>query len=264
MLDKKSLLDDFKGAMIPVLGGGGLLGSSIVEVLALKNAHPVIVDKDIEQGKRLVGLINEKNLNASFMYADLSDPSQLVFFINKIEEKYGESKGWVNSFYPRTDDWGQKLENVPLESWQRNVDMHLNGTCVCSSEISRRMSKRGGGSIVNIGSIYGLVGPNFTNYSETNLTSPAAYSAIKGGISAYSKYLASYYGAYNVRVNTVIPGGIFNSQPESFLRRYSEKTALRRLAKPIEIAYVVAFLLSDAASYVTGVDMPVDGGFLAM
>jgi NAD(P)-dependent dehydrogenase (short-subunit alcohol dehydrogenase family) len=264
MSEKSTILNNFNGAIIPVFGGAGLLGSAIVEVLASKNAHPVIVDIDIARGERLASSVRKKNYSASFMHADLSDPEKLVSLINKVEEDYGESQGWVNSFYPRTADWGQKLENVPLESWRKNVDMHLNGTCISSSEIAQRMANRNGGAIVNIGSIYGLVGPNFTNYEETDLTSPAAYSAIKGGISAYSKYLASYYGKKNVRVNTVIPGGIFNNQPESFVQRYSEKTVLRRMAKPIEVANVVAFLLSDEASYVTGVDMPVDGGFLSM
>lgn len=264
MIEQNVRSRDFEGAIVPVLGGGGLLGSAIVEVLALQNAHPVIVDINIDRGEKLVQNIRKQNATASFMFADLSEPDKLVILIKKIEQHYGVSQGWVNSFYPRTDDWNQKLENVPLNSWRKNVDMHLNGTCVCSSEVAQLMAGRGGGAIVNIGSIYGLVAPNFTNYDETEMTSPAAYSAIKGGISAYSKYLASYYGKHNVRVNTVIPGGIFNNQPESFLRRYCEKTALRRLANATEVANAVAFLISDEASYITGVDMPVDGGFLAM
>ncbi|MBM3566812.1 MAG: SDR family oxidoreductase, partial [Alphaproteobacteria bacterium] len=113
-------------------------------------------------------------------------------------------------------------------------------------------------------SIQGQVAPNFRNYDGTSMSSPPAYTAIKGGIAAYSRYLASYFGPRNVRVNTVSPGGILNNQPASFLEKYNEKTCLGRLAAPSEIAPAVAFLASDAASYITGVDLLVDGGLTAL
>ena len=149
-------------------------------------------------------------------------------------------------------------------SWQTNVDMHLNSYCITSHEVAKYMAMRGGGSIINIGSIHGQVAPNFYNYVGTEMTSPPAYTAIKGGIAAYTRYLASYFGQKNVRVNTVSPGGIFNNQPDSFLKSYSEKTCLGRLARPSEIAPAVAFLVSDAASYITGIDLLVDGGLTAL
>ena len=255
---------DFGGKTVAVLGGAGLLGSAVVEGLSAFNAHSLIVDVDSKKGKALKERISKEGGNADFHLADCSKFEEVPKIIKEIEATHGQISGWSLCFYPRTNDWNNKLEDIPLKSWNTNVDQHMNAVCLFSSEIARRMSQRGGGSIVTIGSIYGLVAPNFKNYEGTDMTSPAAYSAIKGGIIAFSKYLASYYGSRNVRVNSVIPGGIFNDQPKSFIRNYSSQTCLGRLAQPEEVASAIIYLLSDASSYITGVSLPVDGGYLAL
>ena len=96
------------------------------------------------------------------------------------------------------------------------------------------------------------------------MTMPAAYSAIKGGIINLTKYLASYYGGHNLRVNTVSPGGIFNNQPESFVEKYNKKVPLNRMGTPEDVAPTVTFLLSDKASYITGQNIIIDGGLSAI
>jgi NAD(P)-dependent dehydrogenase (short-subunit alcohol dehydrogenase family) len=123
------------------------------------------------------------------------------------------------------------------------------------------MKKQGFGNIVNIGSIYGIVGPDFDIYENTNSTMPAAYSAIKGGVITFTKYLASFYGKYNLRVNCVSPGGIFNNQNEQFVKRYETKTPLKKMAKANQISPAIVFLLSDSAEYITGHNLVVDGGW---
>ena len=116
---------------------------------------------------------------------------------------------------------------------EKNVDMHLNGYFICCQIVLDKMKKQGFGSFINMSSIYGFLGPDFKIYKETKMTTPAAYSAIKGGIINFSKYLASYYGEHQIRVNSVSPGGIFDNQPEIFVQKYCEKVPLNRMGKPM-------------------------------
>lgn len=254
---------NFKGCYISVLGGSGLLGSSIVKQLIEYDAKPIIIDIDIERGEALKNSILDEGGKAEFYPADLTQIQDLPFLINSIIDKFGDISGWVLSSYPRTDDWADKLESVKPQSWNVNVEMQMNATCLCAAEIAKNMANKNGGSIVTIGSIYGAVAPNFEIYEGTDMTTPAAYAAIKGGISTFTKYLSSYYGSKNVRVNNVVAGGIFDNQDQTFLDRYSSLTSLNRLAEPKEVAEAVIFLLSSSSSYITGIDLPVDGGYLS-
>ncbi len=119
------------------------------------------------------------------------------------------------------------------------------------------------GSIVNISSIYGIVGPDFDVYKGTEMIMPAAYSAIKGGVINFSRYLSTLYGPHGIRVNCVSPGGVFNNQNPVFVDQYSQITPLKRMGLSREIAPSVGFLLSDEASYITGHNLVVDGGWTA-
>ena len=120
------------------------------------------------------------------------------------------------------------------------------------------------GSIVNIASIYGVVGPDFSVYNGTEMTMPAAYSAIKGAQINFTRYLASYYGKYNINVNCVSPGGIFNSQNATFVENYNKKVPMQRMGTPQDISPTVAFLLTENAKYITGQNIIIDGGWTAI
>lgn len=126
------------------------------------------------------------------------------------------------------------------------------------------MTKQKYGSIINIASIYGVIGPDFTVYDGTNMTMPAAYAAIKGGLINLTRYMASYFGPHNVRVNTVSPGGIFDKQNSTFVSNYEKKVPLRRMGAPEDIAPSVSFLLSDESKYITGQNLIIDGGWTAI
>lgn len=244
-----------KGKNAFVCGGAGLIGSEIAKALADAGAKVIILDINQNRG-------DQKGF--AFESFDASKLESLEENIQSLKEKYGRIDIWVNTFFPRTSDWGKKVEDFPLESFNQNIETHLNSYSWISRKVCLIMKEQNGGSLINLGSIYGVVGANFNIYEGTEMTSAFAYSVIKGGIVNLSRYLASYFGSSNVRINTVCPGGIFDNQDETFVKNYSKQTPLKRMGKPEDIAPVVLFLASDAASYVTGATIMVDGGWTAV
>ena len=126
------------------------------------------------------------------------------------------------------------------------------------------MKNQKSGSLVNIASIYGIVANDFSVYEGTDLTSPVAYSAVKGGLINLNRYFASYFGKYNVRSNCVSPGGIYNDQDIKFVEQYKNKVPMKRMGNPEDISPIISFLLSDNANYITGQNIAVDGGWTAV
>lgn len=248
-----------------VTGGAGLIGAEISKALASAKAKTIILDIEENKGSELADELCRHGGMASFEYFDITDLEQSDKTLDKLCDKYGSIDVWVNSAYPRTQDWTDKIEVITLESWRKNVDMHLNGYSWISRKVALTMrDKRIRGSIINMSSIYGIAGPDFTVYDGTEMSSPMAYSAIKGGITNLTRFLASNFGKDNIRLNTICPGGIFDNQNPLFVENYSRKTPLKRMAKPEEIASVVLFLASEAASYITGATIAVDGGWTAV
>ena len=243
------------GKIIIVTGGAGLIGNSIIE--RLKKDGGTIINAEISL---------DTNYEENIFNCDISSQKSIDELVEFVISKYGKIDGLVNNAYPRTSDWGCKFEDIPYESWKKNVDMQLNSIFYLSQAVLKYMKKAKFGSIVNIASIYGVVGNDFTLYEGYGGTSPAAYSAIKGGVINFSRYLASYYGKYNVRVNCVSPGGIIDSKNQHplFLEKYEEKSPLKRMGKPEEISPSVSFLLSEDASFITGHNLIVDGGWTAI
>jgi NAD(P)-dependent dehydrogenase (short-subunit alcohol dehydrogenase family) len=205
--------------------------------------------------------IQNESADSHTIYIDITSEASVQGAVEKITRDFGKIDGWVNNAYPRTNDWGNKLENVLFESWRKNVDMHLNGYFLCCKVVLEQMKQQKSGSLINMGSTYGVVAPDFSIYEQTEMTMPVAYSAIKGGIINLTRYLAAYYGPFGIRVNSISPGGIFDSQNEIFVANYNKKVPLKRMGTPDDIAASVHFLLSDDSSYITGHNLLVDGGW---
>ena len=239
-----------------VTGGAGLIGKEISIGLAQAGAKVYIADIDDKSGKN----IEKQNKNLNFIELEITDQKSIKTAIKKIINKDKKIDIWINSAYPRTKDWSTEFEKIKYESWQKNIDMHLNGYFLCCQQIAEQMKKQKNGSIINLSSIYGINGPDFRIY-EKNQTMPAAYSAIKGGIIAFTKYLSTYYAKEGIRVNVVCPGGIYDKHSNTFVKNYSEKTPMGRMGKPEEVAGPVIFLASDASSYITGHTLVIDGGW---
>lgn len=201
--------------VVLVTGGSGLIGKALITDISSKGG--IAINADVNEAT---------NLDAGFLRMDITDDISIQAGIDAIIAKYGRIDGLVNNAYPRTKDWGNKFEDIVPNSWRKNIDMQLNSYFVCCQKALKHMAGRKNGAIVNIASIYGVVGNDFTLYEEYGGTSPAAYSAIKGGLINFSRYLASYYGPKNIRVNCVSPGGIFDYQHPSFVTRYQAKVPL--------------------------------------
>lgn len=245
-----------------ITGGAGLIGAEVSKALASAGAFVIILDTDRKKGLKLEKEITNNNYKASYEYFDVTKIEKIKDIVQKLIKKYKSIDVWINAAYPRTKDWARPVEKLSLNSWRKNIDMHLNSYAWLSREIALIMKKtKIKGSIVNFGSIYGVQGNDFTIYEKTDITGPMAYSAIKGGVINLTRYLASYFGKYGIRVNSICPGGIFNKQNKTFVRNYERKVPMKKMGKPEEVASTVLFLASQAASYINGATIMVDGGW---
>ena len=240
-----------------IIGGNGLLGKEVVKGLYDFGAKVYSADIDNTTSD---DCSKDKLL---FEYCDITNETSIRSLVEKVVSHDHKIDIFINCAYPRTSDWGIKLEAISFDSWKSNVDMHLGGYFLCCKVIAEQMKKQSSGSIINFSSIYGVVGPDFSIYEGTDMTTPVPYVAIKGGIISLSRYFATYYAKYNIRVNTISLGGIFDQQPSSFVEKYSKKTPLGRMAKAQEAVGMIIFLSSEASSYVTGQNFLIDGGWTA-
>ena len=239
--------------IIIVTGGSGLLGKEIINNIRLNNGIPINLD-----------IKCENNLEKGTINCDVTDSKSIKKSIGKILDHYGKINGLVNNAYPRTKDWLNKLEDVSDESFSKNIDIQLSHVFKISKPVLEIMKKQKSGSVVNIASIYVMVGNDFTIYKDTDDNAPVACSSIKGGVINLSRYLASYYGKYNVRSNCISPGGIYNNQDKSFVKNYNNKVPMQRMGTPDDIAPLVTFLLSSDSKYITGQNIAVDGGWTSI
>ena len=239
--------------IIFVTGSEGLIGKKIVTNINALGGIALRMD-----------IINENDIKLNKFFLDINSEKSIRNAIELIMKKYKRIDGIVNNAYPRTKDWGLDFKDTTSASFSKNIDLQLSSIFSVIKPISKIMINQNYGSIVNIASIYGIVGNDFSVYENTEMSSPAAYSAIKSGVIGLNRYLCSYLGKYGIRSNCVSPGGIFDGQNEIFVKQYSNKVPLKRMAKSDDIAPIVSFLLSDSASYITGQNIAVDGGWTAI
>jgi NAD(P)-dependent dehydrogenase (short-subunit alcohol dehydrogenase family) len=206
---------------------------------------------------------------------NVTDKSSLERGRDKILAKYGSidvliNNAAINDMFenPAMAATQSMFEHYPLDMWQQSLNVNVTGVFLCSQVFGTVMAQQGKGSIINVASTYGIVGPDQSIYrnakgEQTFYKSPA-YPATKGAVVNFTRFLAAYWGEKGVRVNTLSPGGVENSQDEFFVQNYSKKTALKRMAVPTDYKGAVIFLSSDASAYMTGANLIVDGGWTAM
>ncbi len=252
-------LFDLSGSVAVVTGGAGLIGSSLCEALAEYGATVVLVDVDKATAEAVAESIDGEVV---VKLVDTTSQTAVESLFGDIVDSYGSVDTLVNSAYPRNENYGQRYEDVSLVDWQKNIVLNLNSyylTCHKATEIMKQQDS--GGSIVNLGSIYGVQAPDFDIYDGTDMTSPVEYSAIKGAIINFTRYLASYLGEEGIRANVLSPGGVFADQDPQFVAQYESKTPLSRMATPDDFKGAVVYLASNSSSYVTGENIVVDGGW---
>lgn len=237
-----------------VTGGEGLIGKSIIK--NINENEGIAISLDIK--------IDKTNTDPDKFHFDINKDNSIKEVLDEVINRYGKIDGLVNNAYPRTSDWGQAIENTSNESFSLNLNMQLGRIFAITKPVLELMKLNQSGSIVNIASIYGMVGNDFTIYDNTNINPPAAYAAIKGGLINFNRYIASYYGKHNIRTNCISPGGIFDNQAPIFVKNYEEKVPMKRMGKPDDIAPLVSFLLSDKSEYITGQNIAIDGGWTSV
>jgi NAD(P)-dependent dehydrogenase (short-subunit alcohol dehydrogenase family) len=257
---------DLKNKLAFVAGGLGYIGKEIVKALVSMDCKVVVLDNFSYKTKS-----NNKNIHNE--YIDLSKTSKLEKSFFKIIKKYGMADIFINASYPKSKDWKRNsFKQISLKSFETNIKIHLNSYIWCSKIIAEHMVKNKiNGSIINLSSIYGLVGQDLEIYKGTDMKDNMTYSVVKGGINNFTKQMSSYYGKFNIRVNAICPGGVINVEDKKklkvqklFEKNYIKKVPLKRFARTDEIASTIIFLSSDASSYITGILLPVDGGWTAI
>jgi len=256
-----------KNKTIILTGSSGLLGTQFAHTLSLGGANVILVDIDSKKNRKLESELLRKYKNKSKAYSvDITNQKEVKSLAKQVLNKYKKIDGLVNNaaFAPRNHPKrDSSFEEYPIELLQRMINTNLLGTFICLQEIGKIMVKQRNGTIVNISSIYGMVGADQRIYGKSRRNSPASYATTKSGIINLSRYLAAYWNRKNVRVNTLTLGGVFNNQTKEFVKKYSEKTILGRMAKKDEYNAALVFLLSDASSYMTGANLVIDGGWTA-
>ncbi len=250
-------MKDLKDKVIIVAGANGLIGREIIK--ELQEHEATIISADISFDTEVV------NKKMATFGLDLTSNESIDDLVDFAVTNFGKIDGLINSAYPRTKDWGKyKFEETPFRHWAENVSMQLNPVFYLDQQVAKVMERQENGSIVNFGSIYGIVGNDFTIYEDYNGSSPAEYCAIKGGIINFTRYLASWLGKFGIRVNCVCPGGIWDNQREEFVRNYNHRCPMKRMGSPDDIAPLCLFLVSDGSKYITGQIIAADGGWTAI
>ena len=258
------LQSDLKNKVVVVTGGAGLIGKDFVKAVVENGGTAIIADLNKISGNKVKDEISTELATdkVEFIKVDITSKESIQGMVEAILNKHQSIDALVNNAYPRNRNYGRKFEDVSYEDFCENVNLHLGGYFLMSREISSVMVKQKRGVIVNIASIYGFMAPRFELYENAGFTSPVEYSAIKGALLSLTKYLASYLGKHDIRVNAISPGGVYNNQAESFVAQYAKKTIIgNRMAESDDLTGALVFLLSDASRYVTGQNIVVDGGW---
>lgn len=252
--------------VIIITGAAGMLGSRYAYGLSKQGANVVLTDINFSECKKI-----EKNIKNSFetdphsIKLDLTKTKSIKSMVSSVLKKYSKIDVLINNAAyqgnPKIRTAG--FEKLSLDVWKQAIDVNLTGIFLCCQTVGKQMVKQKSGNIINISSTYGLVGPDQRIYGKSGQNSAAFYAVTKSGILNLTRYLSAYWQGTGIRVNTFSPGGVENNQDPSFIKKYSSRTPMKRMAKKDEYVGSLIFLASNASSYMTGSNLIVDGGWTA-
>lgn len=266
-------LFSLNGKIAIVTGATGLIGRYHCAALAEAGAQIVAADLDITSCEQLIAGLRGANHLA--LAVDITDPVSLTHARAQILQKFGRvdilvNNAAVNDMFenPALAAEQSRFEHYPLGMWLKSIEVNLTGVFLACQILGTPMAERGSGSIINIASTYGMVGPDQRLYQkpdgEQAFYKSPAYPATKGAVLNFTRYLAAYWGNAGVRVNSLSPGGVANGQEDWFVENYAQRTALGRMANPWDYKGALVFLASEASAYMTGANLVVDGGWTAI
>jgi NAD(P)-dependent dehydrogenase (short-subunit alcohol dehydrogenase family) len=253
------------GRVALVTGGAGHIGLAMAEALAELGCQLCLLDHREEALARAKGhLSNDLGARVECLNVNLESEAERARIGSAMEGLFGRTDILINcaAFVGDSslDGWSTSFEQQSLESWRRALEVNLTSVFHLCRLMAPVLRANGNGSIVNVGSIYGVVGPDLSLYEGTSMGNPAAYAATKGGLVQMTRWLATVL-APEIRVNCISPGGVRRNQPSEFVARYSARTPLRRMGCEEDFKGAAAYLASDLSRYVTGENLMVDGGF---
>ncbi len=246
--------------VVLLTGGAGLYGRGLSKDLASAGARLVIASRNLASCEEVAAALRSEGHDASAEQLDQGSETSIIALRDRILEKFGRLDGLVNNSVARP----MRHADAPLEHWEESMKINATGVFLMHRHFGAVMKEQGSGSIVNIGSMQGMIGPTLSLYEGLDMPCPPPdYFFHKGGMINLTRYYAALLGPASVRVNCLSPGGFFANQPQEFVRRYCAQTFLGRMGNDSDLGGAVVFLLSDASVYITGTNLPVDGGYTA-
>ena len=258
-------LSNLKGRRALITGATGGLGKVMADTLAELGADLVLVDRPGSDFDSLsANLIKRWGVKIESQVCDLEQQAQRTELIDWLKNSGQRLNILINNAaFVGTSDlqgWAVPFEQQTIETWRRALEVNLTAIFDLCQGLTPLLKVAESASIINIASIYGIYGPDWSLYEGTNISNPAAYGASKGGLIQFTRWLATTI-APRIRVNTISPGGVFRNQQEAFVKRYEVKTPLGRMASEDDFRGAIAYLASDLSKYVTGHNLAVDGGW---
>lgn len=250
------------GKVAVVTGGAGLYGYQIVEALAEAGATVYVASRNRANNLAKLGGLIDQGYPIKVFEFDLEQEDSILKMCDAVYADAGKADILVNNAVLRcTSGYTDCAEN-----FDRSMHANATGLFVISRAFGDRMAKAGSGSIINIGSYMGILGPDYFLYEGTDMNqsgAPGDYFFHKGGITNYTKFLAGHYGKDGIRSNCIELGGLYNGQDQRFVERYNKSTMLGRMANDTDLKGLIVYLASDASAYMTGAVIPLDGGYSA-